>query len=86
MYKIYRMWFTNTTVHIDLFNETECINFELVYSDGQNGIRKYRAINDRLKIVQKQQCDITIEYIISEYERMKRYLNSKVNRGENDEL
>lgn len=78
MYKIYRMWFTDTTVHIDLFNVIECINFELVFSDRQNGIRKYRAINDRLKIVQEQRCDITIEYIVGKYERMKRYLNSKI--------
>ena len=76
-YKIYRMRITQCSIHFDLYDEINRINFELYFSDSSNGMKAYKSITNFYHYQYMMNQDVNPKEIIEGFHNAKIALNQQ---------
>ena len=81
-YYIYRISVRPYSIMIDFYNEQHRINFEVTFRDSFNGMRSYRALNERFEKYRLLRMEVNPSDVMEVYQERKIKLNEENFRNE----
>lgn len=76
-YYIYRISLRPYSIFFDFYNEEQQINFEVTFRDSVNGMRAYRALNERFDKYRILRIEVNPSDVMELYQVRKIKLNKE---------
>ena len=76
-YYIYRISLRPYSIFFDFYNEENQINFEVTFRDSSNGMKEYRALNERFETFRLMRMEVNPSIVMELDQEQKIKLNKE---------